>query len=87
MNELVHAVAQSQVNGLLVRTSQSVEQSFINLLIHDNEQYTGTYIMPPAVHPFVGPFVRLLFIVSQSVSTAPLHSLNDVIAHFGSEDM
>lgn len=43
--------------------------------------------MPPAVHPFVGPFVRLLFIVSQSVSqysTAPLtHSLNDVIAHFG----
>lgn len=31
--------------------------------------------MPPAVHPFVGPFVRLLFIVSQSVSqysTAPL---------------
>lgn len=31
--------------------------------------------MPPAVHPFVGPFVRLLFIVSQSVSTAPLHSL------------
>lgn len=43
--------------------------------------------MPPAVHPFVGPFVRMLFIVSQSVSqysTAPLtHSLNDVIAHFG----